>query len=182
MDHGMMANNGPILELPKPTSFDVQEVYRYYGAAAYFGQVLEKSMLHLAIVLKLTGKAEVTNALVKKLFASFEVQTMGQLLNSARRSQLLDDGLAHDLISACRKRNYLVHDFYFVHALDFMTRDGRKKMIDELIELTRIFAQAYPACDSVSGPLWANYGVTEEMVERVYNKISAQTKDGNGTI
>jgi hypothetical protein len=122
--------------VPEPEGADEKEVYAFFGLCSYYGQVLERGVINLAVVLQARGLTQVTGDDVVRAFSELENRTLGQLVRDVRCQIALSEDLEAALKDAVRDRNYLAHRFFANHDVDFCTSRGRHAMIAELRDLT----------------------------------------------
>lgn len=147
-------------------SAQIREVYSRYGLAMYLVQCLERQ---LAIVLATEygpGPHKITRVQYDDLLSSLFEQTMGGLLTRLRRSASFPVDFDAQLREALKTRNWLAHHYFWDRAGQFMTQDGRERMIRELEQLRATL-------DSLDGyftkvtDVWAQrHGLTREMIEQ----------------
>ena len=164
-------------EIPMPEQYDEKEVYAFFGLAAYTAQVLERGVIIFTVVLRIGSIQHVTIELVDELYARFEEKTLGQLLYYARNANVINSDLMEQLNKALHLRNKLIHGFYFSHAEDFLSFQGRKIMIDDLRFMTHVFEDTDKILETLSESLWEKYGITKEYLDREYEKIIMRAKN-----
>ena len=153
-------------EIPKPDYDDPKEVFAFFGLAYYQAAVLEHGVLNLAVAMLAKRVPGVTAGDVERLYESFEKSTFGEIIKAAKTRFEVPTDLEADLALALEKRNYLAHRFFFVHDIDFMTPSGKRKMIDELIEILEHFQSVDIRMDEIWLRAWESFGVTKEWIEQ----------------
>jgi hypothetical protein len=141
-----------------------------------WAQVLEQAFIHLAIILQVSGKTEITRKDIDSLFDKFEKQPMGHLLNEARKVGPIPTDLDTSLSSALDRRNYLTHRFFFEHSEDFISENGRSTMIQELQSITAQFQSADIELDGVVLPMFSQLGISEEKIQSAYRQMMERAK------
>lgn len=168
-------------EIPTPENNDVSEVYKYFGMAAYFSQVLEKGIVNLAAILKIKNVSKVDDKLMRNLLDGFSRRTFGQLLKIAKETENLSEENYEILLKACQKRNYLIHEFFFQHTEDFYSESGRRLMLKELCKLAEYFIEIDNISESIYEPIGERkLGVTREMVEKAISDMEIRAKKRDG--
>lgn len=152
-------------DIPEPDDLGPKEVYSFFGLTAYLGQVMEKGLLILAVVLNIAQIPKVTRGLVENLFTSFEDKTFGQLINIAVKTAGMSESLYKQLKQALWYRNHLTHHFFYEHSDDFITEAGRKIMIIKLQEMMNYFIEADHNIETYSSSLWKKYGITQSVID-----------------
>ena len=160
-------------EIPTPDSEDPKEVFALFGLAFYQAAVLERGVLNLAVAMLAKDKPEITTGDVENLYATFGKSTFGKVIKAARANFEIPSGLEADLAVALEMRNYLAHRFFVVHEIDFMKPSGRRKMIDELIEILEHLMSVDKRTDKIWERDRESFGITEEWVEQKKREIVA---------
>lgn len=169
------------IEIPTPENNDVDEVFKYFGMAVYFSQVLEKGIVNLAAILKINNVPKVDDKLMRKLLDGFSRRTFGQLLKIAKETNNISKENYEILLRACQKRNYLIHEFFFQHTEDFYSESGRRLMLKELCELAEYFIEIDNISESIYEPIGEiKLGVTREMLEKSISDMEKRAKKRDG--
>lgn len=153
-------------EIPEPDYDDPKEVYAFFGLTYYQAAVLEHGVLNLAVAMHAKRVPGITGDHVERLYESFERHTFGRVINVAKANFDIPTDLEDDLAVALEKRNYLAHRFFYVHAIDFMDPSGRRKMIDELIDILKHLLSVDTRMDELWMKAWEAFGVTTEWIEQ----------------
>lgn len=164
----------PRPEIPAPEGTDEKEVYAFFGLCSYYGQVLERGLINLAVVLNVRGATHVTRDDVVAAFERVEVKTLGQLIRDVKGVVSIPDELEAALSTALRDRNCLAHRFFATHDVDFCSNPGRRNMIEELRDMTARFQATDRLLDSITLPLWEKLGFTQAMMEREVAKMQSE--------
>lgn len=152
--------------IPVPDYNDPKELYAFYGLSVYCAQLLEQGIINLLVGLKIIEKQAPTYGDVTNLFEDSNDKTMGNLLKTVREISPFSSELDNKLKEALQKRNYLIHDFFDEHTDDLLTDDGKRKMIDELVNIIKLFKEVDPQVDDLWLGIWNKYGWTEEQIEK----------------
>ncbi|PLT18875.1 hypothetical protein [Ralstonia mannitolilytica] len=151
---------------PTPDYDDPKELYAFFGLAFYKANVLEHGVLNLAVAMLAQGDQAITVGEVNRLYESFDNKTFGHVLAIAKQRYKFTEDFSNELGLALKYRNYLAHAFFRAHDIDIMSEVGRKKMIDELIEIWVHLAKVDEVIDKHWMAAWERYGVTKEWVDK----------------
>ena len=169
-------------DVPIPEKYDVKEVYAFFGLAAYMAQVLERGVIIFSVALRIGSVPNVTRDLVDELYENFEEKTLGQLLKIAKSASLINNELYEELYNSLKLRNRLIHSYFYEHAEDFMSEQGRKIMINELRHMTNIFEETDKKLEGLSSLMWEKYGVTKDIIDNEFKQIVIRAKNKYGAI
>lgn len=153
-------------EIPKPDYEDPKELYAFFGLTYYKAAVLEHGVLNLAVAMLAKETPGITVGDVDKLYESFDKRTFGQIINAAKLKFVIPSELESDLSKALEQRNYLAHRFFIEHDADLMVPSGRRKMIDELIEILKHLKSVDSRMDEIWMNAWEAFGITKEWIEQ----------------
>lgn len=153
-------------EIPKPDYDDPKEVFAFFGLAYYQAAVLEHGVLNLAVAMLAKRVSGITAGDVERLYESFDKSTFGQIIEAAKVRFEIPSDLEADLAFALEKRNHLAHRFFVVHDIDFMTPSGKRKMINELVEILEHFQSVDSRMDEIWMRAWESFGITKEWIEQ----------------
>ena len=156
---------GPLPEIPEPDYEDPKEVYAFFGLAYYQAAVLEHGVLNLAVAMLAKDVPGITAGDVDKLYESFDKHTFGQVIKAAKAEFDISTTLETDLAIALKQRNYLAHRYFIVHDIDFLASSGKRKMIDELIEILKHLKSVDMRMDELWKTAWESFGVTDEWIK-----------------
>jgi hypothetical protein len=149
-----------------PDYDDPKEVWAYFGLAFYRANVLERGLVNLAVGLLSKNVEGVTGDDVHSLYETHDSKTFGQVIAIAKRMFVFDDQTANELQRALDDRNYLAHRFFESHDLDLLTKSGKKKMLDELVEIVVRLKAIDRKMDPIWMAAWSHLGVTPEWIEK----------------
>lgn len=158
-------------DIPDPEYDDPKEVYAFFGLAYYQAAVLEQGVINLAVAITAQEIEGVTTGDLKSLFSSFEDKTFGQVVHIAKTKFQLPEDLENDLNVAREKRNHLAHKFFAINAENHMWPEGRKKMIEELIEILSFIQNVDIRMDDYWINAWKVFGVTKEWVQQETKRL-----------
>lgn len=165
--------------IPDPDYDDPKELYAFYGLSAYSAQLLEQGIINLLVGLKILDIQTPTHGDVINLFDGSNTKTMGNLLNTVRRITPFSDDLDEKIKEALKKRNYLIHHFFVEHDQDLLTDDGRRKMINELIDIIALLKEVDQQVDDLWLGIWSKYGWTEDRIEKELLSIKQNLEKNN---
>lgn len=87
------------------------------------------------------------------------------------------NGQAEELVDrALDRRNFVVHHFFKEREVEFIGREGRESMLDELVSYENLFIQAEALISSVGNAMAAHLGVTEEKVKSEFDRLASQAR------
>lgn len=148
-----------------------KDVYAYFGLAIYSAQCLEQAMIHLITFLDHFPKTaphfstrEKWTEDYDRFFLNESGRTMGQLLGHLQKVGMPHSKLEPKLKEALTKRNWLAHSYFSERAMDFMSEEGRNKMIEELNNTNEMFMAVDSEVSAIYYKLASKYGLTEEVI------------------
>ena len=143
---------------------EVKEVYAQFGLASYMAQCLERT---LATVIVFVQREHSSLKELDEILSAMHKRTMGQLLAKVSAPSGLED----DLDEALRKRNWLIHNYFWDRAADFMSHAGRQKMIQELVETRNLLENCDDALQELCDEKFKQLGITEAKVEEYMRRM-----------
>lgn len=153
-------------EILVPDYDDPKELWAYFGLAFYRANVLERGVLNLAVALLSKKVDGLTGDKVRSLYEEHDSKTFGQVIGIAKRLFEFDEHTEQDLRRALDDRNYLAHDFFASHDIDLLTESGRRKMLDELVQIAVRLKTIDRRMDPIWMSAWRHLGVTPEWVDQ----------------
>ena len=163
-----------------------KEVYARFGLAMYYAQVLEHGLVNALVCLQqLPNKRAVArdreqwNTAVDEFLDHHFQTTLGRMIKSFREGSEVPPDLEGLLGRALEKRNWLTHHYFRERADEFVTHDGRLRMISELEIVRKLLDDADRALDLFIKPVRERSGITDEWIERELRLLEPGT--GNGT-
>ena len=163
-------------DIPEPEFDDPKEVYAFFGLAMYSANLLEASLINLAVALKLNKSKVISREVFEASFGEMESKTLGQLLKATQKLAPIPSELESVLESSLVKRNFLAHGFFRVNAEEFIHEAGQRAMIKELSSMIELFRQADDLLTPVYMALWKKYGVTEVFIQQELEGSYAQAE------
>jgi hypothetical protein len=163
-----------------------KEVYARFGLAMYYAQVLEHGLVNAMVCLQLLPNMRAVArdheqwSVAIDGFMDRQVQTtLGQMIKAFGGGSDVPPDLERLLRRALEKRNWLAHHYFRERADEFVTHDGRLRMISELEIVRKLLDDADRALDLFIKPVRERYGITDEWIERELRLLEPGT--GNGT-
>ncbi|EOC0457892.1 hypothetical protein ACI0ZZ_004191, partial [Cronobacter turicensis] len=98
------------------------------------------------------------------------------LLKLARELNLFNKDVEEALNLALKKRNWLAHLFFVDHALNFINKEGRVLMINDLEKAIELFNHVESMLQPISKAAAYKYGLTEEILEQMMEDIQKSEK------
>ena len=165
----------------------VKEVYARFGLAVYYAQVLEHGIVNALVTLDLipskrheAGTAEKWGAMVDEFMDQHFSTTLGRMIRALRTVTTVPDDLERHLTTALSKRNWLAHNFFRERAEEFMSAWGRDKMLHEVDECREAFRTADRRLDEIVRPIRHKFGLSDEMVQELFEAMRAEARNGVG--
>jgi hypothetical protein len=153
-----------------------RETFARYGLAMYHAQCVEKS---LAILVSsvfnndfLPSDSNRRGEIQDEVFA----KTIGRLLNRMRKHISVPPNLNRTLGDALQKRNWLAHEYFWGRAGEMMTARGRKKMIDELTELSDFFSRVDAHLVSIYEKWSKKVGILQTVIDWNMKKLISENE------
>ncbi|WP_031008937.1 hypothetical protein [Streptomyces sp. NRRL F-5727] len=126
-------------ENPIPSPLDLEKsVFAAYGGAVAAISTVERN-LHLALVNERIARARQEGNTLADPFGKAERETFNALVKRVAPLCASDSSLAADLAVAVKRRNYLVHDFWYYKVYAALTEDGQKALLTELRRDNAVF-------------------------------------------
>jgi hypothetical protein len=151
--------------IPEVEDCNAKEVYAFFGLCSYYAQVLEQSVVNLAVGLHVRRLTALTTLDVSDIFDRANQKTLGQLLQDIQQKVQIPDDAERSLLRALKDRNHLFHRFFVEHDIDHGSGAGRRKMIVELQKMLLHFQETDRLVDAIWIPLWGSLGLTQELME-----------------
>lgn len=151
--------------IPEIEATDPKEVYAFFGLASFNAQCAEKALVNFVMGYKLLDESALTQDEWLALYENLNSKTFGQLLGQVKKHIDISQELIDSLQAILKSRNWLAHDFFYDHAVEFSDSNGRHSMLCKLQDLIKQFQLADRAVESLSLVVWAKFGVTEEWIQ-----------------
>lgn len=126
----------------------ISEMFTHYGNAVWLAQKFEKglaSFLQGEFAFENKGKLpyEKYQEEITKLYKS----NLGELLRKLRKQTVVEADIEELLQKALKRRNYLIHDYFYHNESKATVVDGRLSIIQELVEDQAMFLKAIKWAD-----------------------------------
>jgi len=168
------------------TSDQCREVYAYFGLAMYRAQCVEQSVIQLLVFFDFFHKHSETYESVEQWEKDFDEydralsrKTMGRLIRKLKELKNIDNELEASLSLTLQKRNWLAHTYFFDRASDFISENGRTKMLEELQATIDIFNKVEDTLAPITKELCDKYGLTETVLDKIQQQMY---EDANGDL
>lgn len=126
-------------------SAQIREVSARFGLAMYQVQCFERQLAIILATKYGPGPTKITrkefDAIQERLFR----RTLGQLVKEIGKLVDVNEDEKEQLKVALKKRNWLVHHYFWDRAVEFQSESGRASMVSELQEA----AEYYQALDEI---------------------------------
>ena len=151
-----------------------REMYAVYGLAMYYAQVLERSIAN-AIAMAQTTSAEFgTRADFDAAMSSDSSATVDTLLRRLGAFVADDVELVADLERALDLRTEFAHRFFWKHAVDADSREGRERMIAASVEAKEHFWSMTERLEPVLRRFLESLGISPETYARDVRSAMAE--------
>src|SRR4051794_16451774 len=136
----------------------IREVYSRFGLAMYLAQVLEHGIVNALLVLSLLptmkGFADRTSwdAAFDRFYDAELGRTLGNMIRALEQTGVMPADLIEKLRAAKVHRDHLAHRFFREHDLDFMTSQGRSRMIAECEDRMELFQSLDREVEAIVSP------------------------------
>lgn len=164
----MSENRIPVtIDLIDPESHQIREVYARFGLAIHMAQALERTLAIALATVCGPGPRKITRKRYDSLLQSNFEKTLGQLVAKLGKSVVaIPEASEHTLSEALRKRNWLVHSYFWERAVSFNRKEGRQSMIDELQALSEYFEKIDVKFSAVVRAWGEKHGVTQQVIDK----------------
>jgi hypothetical protein len=158
---------------------DPKTTFAHFGLAYYRASVLEHEIVNILAMSRLVDARQDAEQLLSDPWDDKFKATMGALVKQLETYTHADSELAADLVEALRLRNHLAHAFWRDRAEDFLTEDGRTRMIAYLIKARRHFQDVDQRLTATIGTAaLQQWGVTPEVVDAWYHDTLRRVERG----
>lgn len=158
-----------------------KDVFAHFGAAMYYAQCLEQSMIliimfvdHFPKSIETCRSREEWEGEIESFLDDASSKTMGRLLGALKRINFPSSDLAQKLQDALGKRNFLAHHYFSERALEITTDQGCIKMVRELEEIQAFYVAIESHMNAVIEELSQKYGLTNELKASIMNEMMAE--------
>ena len=154
-----------------PEAEQIREVYAHAGLALYLAQCFEMSLQNFLIIHARLSDRSITLVELESYEEGVQRQTLGGLLREVRQRVSFDSSAETVIGDALQKRNLLAHHYFKERAVDFMSPDGRDRMISELEDFQSCFKFADAVASSIAQAAGKVLGITDEILEQEMKKL-----------
>lgn len=165
------------MEILDPDARQRREVFARYGLAMYHAQCVEKS---LAILLSAVFNERFLSSTPKvrdELFDQALGKTLGVLFRELERKVTVPPRLRDVLQRVLSQRNWMAHDYFYERAGEILTREGRKKMIEELTKLSDEFSKLDDHLTSTYQKWAKKVGIGQEIVDEQMRRLIQRAEE-----
>ena len=152
-------------------SWQIRGVYAKYGLAMYSAQCFETGLVNLLVSLKLKNREKITRSDIDLFMEKNYEKTLGGLIHSLKQVMKISENLETELKELLDTRNYLAHRYFRVKAIDFMKKDGRKRMLSELESIILKLENGDKKIDLIDSVICEQYGITNEMINKIMKDL-----------
>ena len=160
-----------IADAPDDASRERREVFALFGLASYHAQCLERQ---IGIMLSTcynhafsTASPDARDLIFDEHFS----KTLGALIRKLESTITVPPNLAESLQAALKKRNWLIHHYFYDRASDILSSPGRHAMMKELTELYMEFNRLDTHLDSVMDR-WCEKAGLSKHIEEAMSQLS----------
>lgn len=180
---------------PYDESEHCKEVYAHFGLAYYQSGVIESGIANALLYgeflmgwkeqIDREGRAKFDrkryetefDAYLKNQFA----QSLGNLITRLDRVYGIPEELKLIIAEGKKMRDHLAHHYFRERATDFVTRDGRDRMIAELSAMTDAFHDMDGRIQELTQPIKRKLGIREEALNRFMDEFKRKAYAGQPT-
>ncbi len=157
-----------------------KEVFFHIGLTLYAAQSFEKCLLGMLYGLYVFENLPNWRENYIKETENLNSLTLGKLLAKARMSVSFDKEVHSTLQLAWKQRNRFIHNYYD-DSFGLLT-DSRchRKLVEELIELQKLFRKADDIIEPLSWQLMLKGGMTEQQISMYAHRLVDRQLRGNG--
>jgi hypothetical protein len=155
-----------------------KDVFAWFGVAAYAVQCFEVELCILILLAHRLKDPSLLSEHLEKIDIKLSKSTLGALLSELKSHLIINIDLQKILNNYREKRNYLIHQFFFNHSTDLLSKDGCLKMIEELKEIHASLMEANKVAETMSCNIRKKLSISEkEIQELVKSYIEAFTAE-----
>ena len=178
--------------VPYSESDHCKEVYAYFGLAYYDFGVIESCIVNVLLYgefitgwkarIEREGKASFDRKVYETEFDAYIqnqfAQTMGTLIARLDKVIGIPAELKEVIVEGNRMRNFLAHHYFRERAKDFVTREGRDRMISELYAISAKFTEMDRRIQTLLEPVKKKLGIPEETLKRFMDDFTRKAYAG----
>jgi hypothetical protein len=122
-----------------PESYRIREIYAFFGLTMYQIQCLERTLSMLCTTVYNPDANSMTKSQYDSILETNFSKTLGQLMTKIKKSMDLPEDFENKFADALKKRNFLVHHYFWERAMKLSHTRGQEEMITELSQLSVYF-------------------------------------------
>ena len=158
----------------------IDEVHRCFGAAMDQAQNVEFSLANMFLSSKLPERHKKKRSELDAMSEEQSGKTMGRLLKDVIKACGLSPEVIERLSKALDTRNMLAHRYFRERTIEFMSKNGRRTMIQELMEMEKELSEVNTILINTFGPVSEKYGFTKEVMQKGYERLMAKARKLDG--
>ncbi len=165
---------------PYDESEHCKEVYAHFGLAYYESGVIESGIANALLYgeflmgwkdrIEREGKATFDRKIYEAEFDAYMndqyAQSFGNLIKRLERVIGIPQDLKDVVAEGKRLRDILAHHYYRERSTEFVTRDGRDRMIAELTDMGEKFGEMDRRIQELLEPVKRKLGIRDGVIER----------------
>lgn len=161
----------------------ISEMFAHYGYTVWLAQKFEKGLASfLQGEFSYENKGKLPCEKYQQDIAKLYKRSLGELLRKIEKKAVTDTEIEELLQKALKRRNYLVHDYFYHNESKATVADGRISIIQELVEDQAMFLKAIIWVDQRCKDGLLKIGVDAvkfaEIVEKSRQEEIAKFRDG----
>lgn len=160
-----------------PEEEQIKEAFTWFGAAIFHSNCIERQLAILLSMLDYLESESDKKRDFEDIRGLYFRKTLGQMVKRLSEKTIIPDDLKTKLQEALEKRNWLVHYFFWEHAVPFCSTNGRKRMIVELQILVDVFINLDKQLETISRNIQREYGISDKIIEKEVAEL-LKTSDG----
>lgn len=121
------------MESNNNTPETIDELYIIAGKILHKSQQMEHSLAYLLMFMKVKDSGEWTKTTTEEIYDIYSQKTMGSNIYQMFKILNLDESRQDQLKRALRERNYVIHDLFNDGLGTFLTKSGRRKLIQKAL-------------------------------------------------
>ena len=147
-------------------SEQIQEVFAHFGLAMLQTQALERQLAVILVTKNGPSPNRMTECEYDISLEDLFSKTLGRLVKKVETVGQLSEDEQEQLQEALKKRNWLVHRYFWERAKEFLSEPGRASMIEELLETAELFQSLYELFTSRSVEWFEEAGITKREIDQ----------------
>lgn len=179
---------GAVWPVVDDNEVQIREVYSRFGLAMYMAQVMEHGIVNALLVLSLLpsmkGMADRTSwdEAFDRFYDAELAKTLGNMIRTLEKTGAMPPDLIERLRVAKGYRDHLAHRFFREHDLDFMTKQGRTRMIVECEDRVDLFQSLDREVEAIVSVQRERYGITPEWVAEHVAMMECEARSAEGRV